>query len=122
MVAAESLELPLVACLCAEWCGSCRDYRPVFESLEHHFAGRARFLWVDIEDESDALGAIDIDNFPSLLIAVAGRAAFFGAVTPQPQTAVRLIHRALQGELGGTVDAAADGLLARLRVLPDGDG
>ena len=122
MPADESPELPLVACLCADWCGSCRDYRAVFDSLESHFAGRARFLWVDIEDEADALGAIDIENFPSLLIADGDRIAFFGTVTPQPQTAVRLIHRALQGDLGAAVDAAAQGLPARLRTLLRGDG
>ena len=115
--AADAPALPLVACLCAEWCGSCRDYRATFDSLATHFAGRACFVWVDIEDEADALGAIDIDDFPSLLIADGDAVRFFGAVTPQPQTAVRLIHQALLGELGGQTDAAADGLPARIRAL-----
>ena len=46
----------LVACLCAEWCGSCRDYRATFAALAAQFSGEADFAWIDIEDESDALG------------------------------------------------------------------
>jgi thiol-disulfide isomerase/thioredoxin len=52
----------LVACLCAEWCGSCRDYRATFDALSAQFSGQADFAWIDIEDESDALGDPDIEN------------------------------------------------------------
>ena len=117
MSPAETPDLPLVACLCAEWCGSCRDYRAVFGMLQRQFSGRARLIWVDIEDEAEALGAIDIDNFPSLLIADGDAIRFFGAVTPQPQTASRLIERALHGQLRAPADVSADGLPARLRGL-----
>jgi len=51
----------LVACLCAEWCGSCRDYRATFAALAERFSADADFAWIDIEDESDALGDPDID-------------------------------------------------------------
>ena len=59
----------LVACLCAAWCGTCREYRATFEALSGGFAGEADFAWVDVEDEADALGDLDIENFPTLLIA-----------------------------------------------------
>ena len=42
----------LVACLCAQWCGTCKDYAPLFEGLMADFPG-ATFRWIDIEDESD---------------------------------------------------------------------
>jgi thiol-disulfide isomerase/thioredoxin len=60
---------PLVACLCAEWCGSCRDYRATFAALAAQFAADAEFAWIDVEDDADALGDPDIDDFPTLLIA-----------------------------------------------------
>ena len=107
----------LVACLCAEWCGACRAYRTAYEAVASHFAGRARFAWIDVEDESDALGALDVDDFPTLFIADGDRVAFFGAVTPQPQTAVRLIHRALHGELGAVEHPAVAGLAERVRAI-----
>jgi thioredoxin 1 len=108
---------PLVACLCAEWCGSCREYRPTFDALAKQFAEVADFTWIDVEDESDALGDPDIENFPTLLIAGADRALFFGPVTPQSQTAERLVLGALAGDLvpiDSQVDAA-DALAERVR-------
>ena len=89
----------LVACLCAEWCGSCRDYRATFAALAERFAGDAEFAWIDIEDESDALGDPDIENFPTLLVADAGGLRFLGSVTPHAATAERLVRNALAGEL-----------------------
>ena len=104
----------LVACLCAEWCVACREYRPVFDALAARFAGRAEFAWIDIEDDSDALGDPEIEDFPTLLLAEvdtdadAEAALFFGPVTPQPQTAERLIGSGLAGGLQ-PLPAAAPG-------------
>ena len=89
----------LVACLCAEWCGSCRDYRATFAALADRFSADADFAWIDIEDESDALGDPDIENFPTLLLADAGGLRFLGAVTPHAATAERLVQNALAGAL-----------------------
>jgi len=40
-----------VVCLCADWCGVCRDYRATFDSASATFGTRAEFSWIDIEDE-----------------------------------------------------------------------
>ena len=104
----------LVSCLCAAWCGSCRDYRATFDGLAAQFAGRADFAWIDVENEADALGELDIDNFPTLLIAEAETLRFLGVVTPQPQTAERLIKSAIAGELVAPADAE---LVARVRAI-----
>jgi thiol-disulfide isomerase/thioredoxin len=110
---------PLVACLCADWCGSCREYRATFDALAAQFDGAADFAWVDVEDDADALGDPDIENFPTLLIADAGGPRFFGTVTPHAQTAERLIQSALAGELAVTADGA---LAERVRALVAGRG
>ena len=110
----------LVACLCAEWCLACREYRPVFDALALSFAAEneVEFVWIDIENDSDALGDPDIEDFPTLLVADAhsgtDAALFFGPVTPQPQTAERLIRRALDG---GLQPLPADASGARLAGL-----
>lgn len=106
----------LVACLCAEWCASCREYRPTFEALAARFAGQARFAWIDIEDESDALGDPDIENFPTLLVADAQALRFFGSVTPHGQMAERLVRSALAGDLPPVAGADA-GLADHVRSL-----
>ena len=107
----------LVACLCAAWCRTCDDYRPTFDALAHEFAHEARFVWVDIEDDEDALGGVDVVDFPTLLIARGDRVPFFGAVLPHAQTARQLVQRAVRGELGAVTDVALAGLPARLRAL-----
>jgi thioredoxin 1 len=105
---------PLVACLCAAWCNSCRDYRATFAALAAQFAGRADFAWIDVEDDADALGDLDIENFPTLLIAEPGALCFLGPVTPQAQTAERLVRQALDGVLAQAGDEA---LVERVRAL-----
>lgn len=107
----------LVACLCAAWCRTCDEYVPVFEGLQRQFDDQARFVWVDIEDEDEAMGAVDVENFPTLLIARGERVAFFGTVTPHAGTAATLVERALRDELPQVNDPALAGLPGRLRAL-----
>jgi thiol-disulfide isomerase/thioredoxin len=106
----------LVACLCAEWCGSCRDYRATFAALAERFSADADFAWIDIEDESDALGDPDIENFPTLLLADAEGLRFLGTVTPHLATAERLVQNALAGSLPSIGGEQAE-LAERARTL-----
>lgn len=87
----------LVACLCAAWCDTCRDYTAVFDEFGARVA--AKFTWVDIEDEAELLDTVDVEDFPTVLIARGGEVLFFGPITPQPQTLARLVESAQAGEL-----------------------
>jgi len=107
----------LVACLCAGWCRTCDAYLPIFEALSQSFGDEVRFVWVDVEDEAQALGDVDIVNFPTLLIARGEWIHFLGAVTPHVQTTRHLVQRAMRGELGRVSDATLEGLPARLNAL-----
>lgn len=84
----------LVACLCADWCGACREYRPLFDALALKFP-QARFVWVDVEDEADLIEPIEVENFPTILIAVGSQPRFFGTVLPHMETLERLIQAKL---------------------------
>ncbi|MEZ5612465.1 MAG: thioredoxin family protein [Rhodocyclaceae bacterium] len=79
-----------VVCLCADWCGTCRDYRAQFDALAVEFAD-GRFVWFDIEDDAEHVGHIDVETFPTLLIERAGHVVYLGAVLPDPGHARRLI-------------------------------
>lgn len=107
----------LVACLCAAWCRTCDEYRPTFDALAREFEREVRFVWVDIEDDEQALGGVDVVDFPTLLVAHGEDIDFYGPVVPHAQTARQLVQRALQGALSGTADTALAGLPARLRSL-----
>ena len=84
-----------VACLCAHWCGSCRDYQERFEQVGRAFPG-ARFVWVDIEDQADVVDPVEVDNFPTVLVLVNGTVRFFGSIAPQPETLQRLVQAQLE--------------------------
>ena len=76
---------------------------------------RVRYRWVDIEDEADAIGTVDVDDFPTVLIARGDRVLFFGPITPQPATLERLVRAALDGALATpAVDPAVQQILTAL--------
>ena len=109
----------LMACLCAQWCDTCRDYAPVFATCAAGFGAQVQPLWIDIEDDAELIDGIDVENFPTLLLAHGDALLFLGPITPQPQTLARLVASALAGELtpGGRVaDGAGATLPRRLRA------
>lgn len=88
-----------VICLCADWCGLCRDYQEVIAQAAARYP-LSRFVWLDIEDEADWIGDIDVETFPTLLIAEGLDVRFFGPLTPQLQTLSRLLDSL--GQAGST--------------------
>lgn len=118
----------VIACLCAGWCGSCRDFAAQFSAWaerrpEHHF------VWIDIEDQADLVGDLDVDNFPTLLIQRGSTVNFFGAMEPDTRQAERLLqtltaktHEELEREAGSSEEhrhwQECD-LRRRLSCLPD---
>lgn len=97
---ASQIEPLLVACLCAQWCGICRDYAPLMaRSLAAFDATQVRVVWVDIEDHAEVLGDLDVESFPTLLLARGTHVLFFGTVPPHKQTLERLVQGALAGDL-----------------------
>ncbi len=105
-------------CLCAQWCGVCRDYERVFAQVATRFPGM-RFVWVDVEDQADRIDPVDIEDFPTLLIAVDQQPRFFGMLTPQPQMLERIVRERIAGA-DPTLAARVDlrDLVARLHASP----
>lgn len=107
----------LVVCLCAEWCGTCRDYRSIFEEAAQAFShtGDMCFVWVDIEDESEFVDPVEVENFPTLLVSDADGVRFFGTVLPYKDTLWRLLRSEREGRRGGAhPDAEVQALAKRL--------
>ncbi len=103
----------LVACLCAQWCGTCRDYQALFDPLQTEFP-QAQFVWVDIEDQADLVDPVEVENFPTLLVVADGQARFFGTLLPHIDTLRRILQTQLSAERAATVDAEAQALAQRL--------
>lgn len=103
-----------VIALCAAWCGVCRDWRPVYlEAVRAHPEWQG--AWVDVEDEDEAVGGIDITTFPTVLIARGTQALFLGPIAPSRAALERLASglAAQNACLRGDAQALLD------RLLPD---
>lgn len=90
----------VVACLCAAWCDTCRAYRDGFEELAARHPDK-HFVWIDIEDEADVVGDIDVENFPTLLLQHGDDVRFFGTVLPEIKLADRLIQAQAESSAPG---------------------
>jgi thiol-disulfide isomerase/thioredoxin len=81
----------IVACLCAAWCGTCESYRATFDELAARHPDKL-LIWIDIEDQADVVGDLDVENFPTLLIQHHELVAFFGTMLPDVGVAHRLVQ------------------------------
>ena len=117
----------VIACLCAGWCDTCRAYRDGFDQLAARHPDK-RFVWIDIEDQADFIGDIDVENFPTLLMQRGGTVAFFGTVLPDLNLADRLIQAQaekteaeLQAEIAKFPERAEWQRVCNLRLKFTGD-
>jgi thioredoxin 1 len=83
-----------VACLCAEWCDTCVAYRPGFLALAGRFP-QAEFHWVDIEDQADEVGDLEVENFPTIRVTRGDAVLFHGAMPPVHEHLARLLEKLL---------------------------
>jgi thioredoxin 1 len=104
----------IVVCLCAAWCDTCTEFRVAFDRI----AGRhpdMRFVWLDIEDDSDLCGDIDVENFPTLAIYRGDALLHFGVSLPQEGTVARLVDA--MAAAGEAVAVAPEAVLELPRRL-----
>ncbi len=120
----------LVACLCARWCLVCGDYHNLFWQVQSELpsplvfvngqqtgAQPLQFLWVDVEDEADLLHPIEVEDFPTLLVAVGSDPRFFGPVPPRADALKRMVRSLTQNPTAPGIDQPdVTALVARLRV------
>ena len=80
----------IVACLCAEWCGTCRGYRAGFDEMAERHPDK-HFIWIDIEDQAEVVGDLDVDNFPTMLVQYGDIVTYFATVLPDHRQLERLL-------------------------------
>ena len=111
-----------VICLCAEWCGVCREWRELFGQLAAAHPD-LHFAWVDVEDEAQAMGDVDIETFPTMLVAQGVNPRFFGPVQPSAAQLSRLLASLMDGPAPANQPTEAAALLKRLsRAVCRGPG
>ena len=86
----------LVVCLCAAWCDTCNEFRLAFERIAAD-RPQMRFLWLDIEDDAEICGDIDVENFPTLAVWRRDLLLFYGVSLPQEPSVARLVDALAAG-------------------------
>lgn len=104
-----------VICLCAAWCQTCDAYRAIFDAAAAQHP-HLRFFWVDVEDEADMLGDVDIETFPTLLLAPQQQVCFLGPLPPQPGVLARMLASMATPDAASTAvaDPQAQALFQRI--------
>ena len=66
-------ELPVVLDFWAEWCPPCRALAPTFEELAKQYAGRVRFLKLNVDENPQVSQRYGIKGIPTLVFFDGGR-------------------------------------------------
>jgi thioredoxin 1 len=66
-------DVPVVLDFWAEWCPPCRALAPTFEELAKQYAGRVRFLKLNVDDNSEVPQRFGIKGIPTLVFFDGGR-------------------------------------------------
>ncbi|KAB2886120.1 MAG: thioredoxin family protein [Kofleriaceae bacterium] len=83
----------------AAWCGPCRQLAPVLHEIEQAYAGRARVVEVDTDEEPALAQAFRVTAMPTVVLLRDGREVgrFVGA---RPKKfVVGVVERALAGDV-----------------------
>jgi len=120
MIPPQSPAGPLwLACLCAAWCRTCDGYAPVLREVASAFEAALpalRVRWIDIEDEADLVGDLDVETFPTIAVLDERGVRFFGPLTPQPETLRRVLGATLaEAAAAAAVPSEVEAFAARLR-------
>ncbi|MFN7570684.1 MAG: thioredoxin [Betaproteobacteria bacterium] len=81
-----------VVCLCAQWCRTCGGYRDDLRALAASDP-QTNYLWLDIEDDAELVGELDVETFPTVLVLRGTQPLFYGPVLPQVAQVAQLLAR-----------------------------
>jgi thioredoxin reductase (NADPH) len=109
----------VVVALCAAWCDTCNEFRAAYEKLAERRGG-ATFAWLDIEDDAELVGDIDVENFPTLAIYRGSLPLHFGVSLPHASSIERLIDALAEGAGATATPEAVRDLPQRLLAEREG--
>ena len=65
-------DVPVLVDFWAPWCGPCRAVGPILEQLAEEYAGRAKVVKINVDDESQVAGSMGVRSIPTLVLYSGG--------------------------------------------------
>jgi thioredoxin 2 len=65
---AERNDIPVIADFWAPWCGPCRAMAPIFERAAKELEPKARFVKVNVDNESELAQRFGVQGIPALFV------------------------------------------------------
>jgi len=66
-------EIPVAVDFFADWCGPCRAVAPVIDSLSRDYAGRAKFVKVNVDENEGLASRYGVQSIPTIIVFKGGR-------------------------------------------------
>ena len=67
--------IPAVVDFYADWCGPCKMLAPAFAKLAEEYAGKVKFVKVNVDEEGELAARYGISGIPTLLFFKGGQIA-----------------------------------------------
>ena len=61
-------DIPTLVVFYADWCGPCRMVSPIIESLSAEYAGKAKFVKINTDENQDLAERYNIMSIPTIMI------------------------------------------------------
>lgn len=68
-------QIPTVVDFYADWCGPCRMVSPIIEALSKEYAGRAKFVKINTDDNPEIAMRFEIMSIPTIMVFKNGAVA-----------------------------------------------